>query len=358
MGTIREELTSEQRSKNIIMRIGPGFVHRRKIIALLEVGEEYINKEITELPSMPDWERQVRIDHIYSKYMLHFCSHSGVKTLSELLSDGCGTIFCSTEKVEGCSNFLETERACNKWVPTGEYDYSVEFHYSTSLVVSDTLKCRLQEGDTISIIAQLSKKEGRKLIFDPIIMGFPLLYQDKDLNFDVSWFGYDYFENFIEDFDEFKLVKNYSGTLKAEEMKNITEAAFKTCLGKILNEEPKKDWGGETSDLYTAHLHLNGQRVSAAFLLKGPANFAPMTLNHLGKNNDQIVRLSHEPAQVLFVQHSHEILQPVRETLRAFAVQPSNPRRYCLIDGNDSLKLLKAYGLFEEALKLSNKDIK
>jgi hypothetical protein len=40
-----------------------------------------------------------------------------------------------------------------------------------------------------------------------------------------------------------------------------------------------------------------------------------MGLNHLGKNNDQIVRLSREPADVLIVQHSHEILPAVRETL-------------------------------------------
>ena len=80
-----------------------------------------------------------------------------------------------------------------------------------------------------------------------------------------------------------------------------------------------------------------------------------MNLNHLGKNNDQIVRLSHEPAQVLIVQHCHDILPSVRETLRAFAVQPSRPRRYCLIDGRESLRLLHAYGLFEKALELSRR---
>ncbi|OFX15941.1 MAG: hypothetical protein A2Z18_00045 [Armatimonadetes bacterium RBG_16_58_9] len=81
-----------------------------------------------------------------------------------------------------------------------------------------------------------------------------------------------------------------------------------------------------------------------------------MGLNHLGKNNDQIVRLSHEPADVLFVQHCHDILPAVRETLRAFAVQPSNPRRYCLIDGRDSLRLLCAHGLYETAVELSEEE--
>jgi hypothetical protein len=90
--------------------------------------------------------------------------------------------------------------------------------------------------------------------------------------------------------------------------------------------------------------------ATTAFLLKGPAHFAPMGLNHLGRNNDQIYRLSSEPAEILIVQHSHEILQPVRATIRTFAVQPSRPRRYCLIDGRDSLRLLLAYNLYDEAL--------
>jgi hypothetical protein len=75
-----------------------------------------------------------------------------------------------------------------------------------------------------------------------------------------------------------------------------------------------------------------------------------MSLNHLGKNNDQIYRLSQEPANVLFVQHCHDILPAVRATLRAFAVQPGKPRRYCLIDGRDSLRLLRAYGMLDKAL--------
>jgi hypothetical protein len=81
-----------------------------------------------------------------------------------------------------------------------------------------------------------------------------------------------------------------------------------------------------------------------------------MGLNNLGKNNDQIVRLASEPADVLIVQHCHDILPAVRQTLRAFAVQPGRPRRYCLIDGRDSLRLLMGYGLYEKAVKLSLKE--
>jgi hypothetical protein len=136
-------------------------------------------------------------------------------------------------------------------------------------------------------------------------------------------------------------------------MKNVSERGFKWALGKILGDDVVKDWGGEISDHFTSHIHLKANRVTAAFLLKGPARFAPMGLNHLGKNNDQIVRLSREPADVLVVQHCNAIQPAVRETLRAFAVRPYGARRYCLIDGRDSLWLLNAYGLFDAAVDRS-----
>jgi hypothetical protein len=137
-------------------------------------------------------------------------------------------------------------------------------------------------------------------------------------------------------------------------MEHVSERAFKQFLADILGQDPEKDWGGEASDLFTAHLRLGSKCAPAAFLLKGPAQFAPMDLNHLGKNNDQIVCLSHEPASLLVVQHCHEILPAVRETLRAFAIQPGPlTRRYCLMDGKDSLRLLTAYDLLDRALALT-----
>ena len=170
---------------------------------------------------------------------------------------------------------------------------------------------------------------------------------------DGMWFRYQHFENYIEDFDEFAKVRDVKTPKSCELMRKISETAFKQCLTKILGDEASKDWGGESSDHFTQHIHLKGKRLTAAFLLKGPARFGPMGLNKLGKNNDQIVRLSHEPAEVLFVQNCHEILPQVHETLRAFTVQPGQPRRYCLIDGRDSVRLLRAYGLLQHALKLS-----
>jgi hypothetical protein len=208
-----------------------------------------------------------------------------------------------------------------------------------------------------AIVAELLQFDGRLAIFAPLVMGAPWLREkDETPTFDIMWYGYDFFEDFVEDFDEFTRVKDIPVPSDVEPMRYVSENAFKQCLAQILGDAVQNDWGGETADFYTAHIHLKGKPKTAAFLLKGPARFAPMSLSHLGKNNDQIVRLAKEPAQVLFVQHCHDVTPPVRETLRAFAVQPGNPRRFCIIDGRDSLRLLKAYDLYDKAIELSRRN--
>jgi hypothetical protein len=198
--------------------------------------------------------------------------------------------------------------------------------------------------------------EPAHLVLEPLVVGAPWLeIENPEWKDQIIWWGYDFFEHFVEDVDEFSRVKDEAEPSGFEEMALISEHAFKTCLAEILGDTVVKDWGGERSDHYSAHVRLRGRRVSAAFLLKGPARFGPMTLSSLGKNNDQIFRLATEPADLLVVQHCHEITPPVRATLRAFAVQPSRPRRYCLIDGRDSLRLLRAYGKLERARAISQK---
>ena len=313
-----------------------------------------IDELISRLPPVQDWEREVRIDHIYKDVLLEFCKIHGIKSLEEALSSNKGHMICSTETVAPCENLYDVERAISQWVSRGECDLRVEFHYSTALIRSDTLRERLHRGTTISIVAELYSATEDLVVFDPILMGFPWLRSnDPEWQKKVMWWSYHFFENFLEDFDEFSRVREFDKPKDFTPMKNVSERGFKRALSEILGDPAHKDWGGETSDYFTSNLHLKGHRVTAAFLLKGPARFSPMTLNQLGKNNDQIVRLAQEPADVLIVQHCNEIFPPVRSTLRAFAVQPYRARRYCLIDGRDSLWLLQAYGLYESAVAWS-----
>ena len=69
-----------------------------------------------------------------------------------------------------------------------------------------------------------------------------------------------------------------------------------------------------------------------------------MTMAELGKNGDQIDRLFSEPAELLVLQHCHEVTHPVRAVMRAYAERISNPRLFCVVDGYDTLRILQAYG--------------
>jgi len=125
-----------------------------------------------------------------------------------------------------------------------------------------------------------------------------------------------------------------------------SEAEIKGAFAEIIGEPMvPKDWGGERSDLFSSRVLFNKSRISTAFAFKGPAQFKPMTLAELGKNGDQIDRLFSEPADLFVLQHCHEITSPVRSTMRAYAEQTGRPRLFCIIDGYDTLRVLRAYNL-------------
>ncbi len=337
--------------------VDPGFVHHRKIETIFgQQGSAVLNDDISRLStSAPEWQKKVAIDHIYTRRLLEFCKIHEIKTIEQVLFDDCGHLFCSILRLKPCKGLYENERAiieCESFEKSGK---TVELHLTTSRITGSTLKSHLGDGGEFAVVAEFFKLNGSTLIFHPLLIGFPYIGDPK--THELSWahkYG-EFYNIHLEDFDEFSKVKEVSFSSSFEDMEYISESVFKEALGKILSESTPKDWGGEMSDFVTSHLHIDGQRVRAAFLLKGPAKFSPMTAKHLGKNGDQIYRLSQEPVDVLVVQHCHDITSAVVATLKALATQPSNPRYYCLIDGRESLRLLEAFELKQWALDESKK---
>jgi hypothetical protein len=151
----------------------------------------------------------------------------------------------------------------------------------------------------------------------------------------------------VDSIDSFSAVRNIppvNNRRDLEPLKAIPEQAIKTAFAEIVGElVVPNDWSGERSDLFSDRVVLNGSRISTAFAFKGPAQFRPMAMAQLGKNGDQIDRLFSEPADLLVLQHCHEITTPVRAAMRAYAQQMGKPRLFCLIDGYDTIRLLRAY---------------
>ena len=69
-----------------------------------------------------------------------------------------------------------------------------------------------------------------------------------------------------------------------------------------------------------------------------------MTLEMMGKRADQIYRLTRTSADIYVVQHSHLIGDAVRGTLRALSIYPGGTKKYCVIDGLATYRIMKAYG--------------
>jgi len=166
---------------------------------------------------------------------------------------------------------------------------------------------------------------------------------------DTSYIGQNWtsrLEIFIDSIDSFKRVRTIKlpSKQKLNILKNISEFQIKKAICEIIGEQNlDKDWGGERSDIFTTMVQYKGRRISTAMVLKGPSKFKPMTLASLGKNGDQIDRLFTEPAELFILQHCHIIKKEVRGTMRAYANQINNLRLFCLINGYDTWRLLKAY---------------
>ncbi|MCT7374414.1 hypothetical protein [Chelativorans salis] len=150
----------------------------------------------------------------------------------------------------------------------------------------------------------------------------------------------------IDDIDSFKSVNRIEP--RSSSLKGISEDEFKKGIQSIIGEEAIfKDWGGEKSDLLSTRVRLNGKRIGAAFAFKGPGQAGALTPARMGKNGDQALRLFEEIANLYVIQHWREIAQSVRVLIHSLAVTHSVMRNteihFCLIDGQDSLRIVDAY---------------
>ena len=68
-------------------------------------------------------------------------------------------------------------------------------------------------------------------------------------------------------------------------------------------------------------------------------------MSTLNQAENALIRLAQSGADLLIIQHSGPIEVEINKTLKTIATPPHNPRRFCLIDGNFSWKILNGAGL-------------
>ncbi len=341
------DLTKHERCLTPYHHIDPGFINRR--LCFSTFGQAFIKKYEELGTDGHDHMKALANDHLLVHMALVWCRDAGISSLGQLLASvEVGSLFCSTERLEGNKDVYTEERIRNRVIPSFDAEVDVFLEYHTSHLVSDTGKLVQSRTHIVSVIAGIESVTANEIVAHPIIMGAPSYDYpiNKGLDPKLLWFGWALYEIFPQDIDQFSRLVQVPGDNDdwINVMREIPETDVKKYLGEILGDKTKKDWPGEQDDHFSASLTINEQRSTAAFLLKGPADFREMTPDMLGKRADQIYRISNTPAHLLIVQHCHQIGEAVRATLRAFSVMPHQPRRYCLIDGKDTYRILKAYG--------------
>ena len=284
-------------------------------------------------------------------------SHTAPPTLEELVITGKvqpGAVFTRTGKTfcKGLTKYALATQAGKVTPPLPSMYVKLDvisafekltFDYHPEHLTSSSAYSHLQGGPSLFVFGMVDDVHEKIITAKPFVVGSVMLNL-FDKEHPVVWGQR--FEATIDDIDSFSKVRGQRVPKSAELelLKNIPEDTIKRAFAEIIGEpDIPKDWGGERSDLVSNHVQLEGKRISTAFAFKGPAKFSPMTPSHLGKNGDQITRLFSEHAGLLVLQHCHTVTPPVRETMQAFAKDLSNPRRWCVIDGYDTLRVLRAY---------------
>lgn len=156
---------------------------------------------------------------------------------------------------------------------------------------------------------------------------------------------------YVDDIDSFSKVKQV-GSFSITDIVPIklSESQIKKYFAEIIGEPfVQEDWGGESCDLFTNYIVYQGTRKSAGFVFKGPGlKRKSLNISGLGKNGDQIVRLTSTTQDLYAVQYINSIDQNVIEHLDAQVGREAHRRGktlfYCVINGADTARLFRAYG--------------
>ena len=228
-------------------------------------------------------------------------------------------------------------------IPLGTDTFEVRGEMKNAHLVSDTATTILS-GKCRKLVAGQFEFSGTQVLVHPWIIGD--MIQDMS-GLPIPWSNT--VRVFPQQIDCFAGMANERRTTAAEisALKEVPEEVVKHAFAEIVGEPfVPKDWGGEKSDLSTSRLSVGGLPTSAAFIFKGPSVPGPMHLSKMGKNGDQLVRAFDEPVELVVVQHCNQITNPVVRVAEALASNLGRPRRYCIIDGADTVAILKSHGKF------------
>lgn len=337
------------------------YLNVRRVIELLGVSNVVSDlKQVASLSGLDDGFVRTATTSALKDYITAWLRQVKPPTLGQLLLTGGpqpGTLFTHYDRYF-CKGLREISEAVRKGlhpIPLAEAyakldtfvpGLKVSFRFHHEHLTSNSSWSELSGQRRLMVLGAATNVGASVIEAIPWVMADPMpdLFKPRT---SVGGQWNNRLEVHVDAIESFALVRDTDVPSRSElvALKNVPEQDIKQAFAEIIGEPVvPHDWGGEQSDLFSSYVMLDGKRISTAFAFKGPSKFHPMTMADVGKNGDQINRLFSEPAELLILQHCHEITAPVRDTMRAFAHQMGNPRLFCLINGYDTLRILRAYG--------------
>ena len=150
-----------------------------------------------------------------------------------------------------------------------------------------------------------------------------------------------------QDIDEFAGIDFQKGVRKGDlaALRTLPEGLLERAFAEVLAEPTDSD--PERFGLRTYLATISGEPVTAAVSFSRSDASQPMAVRDLGSNGEQVDLLAQTAADLLVVQHSHTIPARVLNMLKVCASNPQSSRRYMLIDGYDTLRILHHFGYDE-----------
>ena len=335
------------------------FLNSRRVMEL--VTANYLWPRLVHVTGLADDMRRYAELEIQTKAVVQWLKLTNPPTLGALLATGRaqeGSIFThhanfTFSGLPRVSNYLHTGKRpvplargttkLDDWMP----GCKLAFSFSHEHLTSTSAWAHLSGQRRLLVLGLITSITDKQVEAIPYLIAHPVSGNTSWDDYGQYWGSY--LEISVDSIDSFSRVCDVRPRLSEPDLqclRAVPETEIKAAFASIVNEPfVPKDWSGERSDMLSDRVRFRGQRIATAFLFKGPAQFRPMTLSELGKNGDQIDRLFTEPADLFVLQHCHQVTPPVRGTMRAYAQQTGRPRLFCIIDGFDTIRILKAYQL-------------
>jgi hypothetical protein len=222
-------------------------------------------------------------------------------------------------------------------------EVAIQGGFSTSWLIGATGQTETFGHHRFAMLAYVTDVElqppERKITLRPLFIGWRMIHVSGRMP-ELD----DRHELWVQQIDQFSEIAGLrAGAKDVAAVAAMPEEEVKNAFAEIVGEPfIPKDWGGETSDLFTSRLSRSGDPLSAAFAFKGPALKGPLHIAGMGKRGDQGLRLAQEDADLLVVQHHSQIAADVRNLMSAISRQ--HGRLYTTIDGETTARILRTYG--------------